>query len=161
MTMITNSSSVPSDLPGNGKPAGAVFGMAPDAKVVNISDIYYNFDSSIIDAYIFAAVGYDGLDQTDPNDSDAIQITTNSYGESDVDNDGWEYEGQVVSQVQRHYAPYLQFLFSTGNGAPAYGTTAPPSPDTGIAVGASTEWGSSRVDLQACKLGTGRRFTTS
>jgi hypothetical protein len=23
------------------------------------------------------------------------------------------------------------------------------------------EWGSSRVDLQACKLGTGRRFTTS
>jgi SSU ribosomal protein S12P methylthiotransferase (EC 2.-.-.-) len=22
-------------------------------------------------------------------------------------------------------------------------------------------WGSSRVDLQACKLGTGRRFTTS
>jgi Uncharacterized protein conserved in bacteria len=24
-----------------------------------------------------------------------------------------------------------------------------------------TYWGSSRVDLQACKLGTGRRFTTS
>jgi hypothetical protein len=23
------------------------------------------------------------------------------------------------------------------------------------------DWGSSRVDLQACKLGTGRRFTTS
>jgi Photosystem I psaA/psaB protein. len=24
-----------------------------------------------------------------------------------------------------------------------------------------SNWGSSRVDLQACKLGTGRRFTTS
>ena len=134
------------DLPGSGKPAGAVFGMAPDAKVVNISDIYYNFDSSVIDAYIFAAVGYDGLDQTDPGDSDAIQITTNSYGASDVDNDGWEYEGQVVSQIQRWYAPYLQFLFSTGNGAPAYGTVAPPSPATGIGVGASTEFGSTGWD---------------
>jgi len=26
---------------------------------------------------------------------------------------------------------------------------------------AARRWGSSRVDLQACKLGTGRRFTTS
>jgi len=143
-----------SDLPGNGKPAGAVFGMAPDAKVVNISDIYYNFDSSVIDAYIFAAVGYDACDQTGYNwltggsctDSDAIQITTNSYGESDVDNDGWDYKSQVVSQVQRHYAPYLQFLFSTGNGAPAYGTVAPPTPDTAIGVGASTEFGSTGWD---------------
>jgi uncharacterized repeat protein (TIGR01451 family) len=143
-----------SDLPGDGKPAGAVFGMAPDAKVVNISDIYWNFDSSVIDAYIFAAVGYDACDQTGYNlltggsctDSDAIQITTNSYGESDVDNDGWDYKSQVVSQVQRWWAPHLQFLFSTGNGAPAYGTVAPPTPDTAIGVGASTEFGSTGWD---------------
>jgi hypothetical protein len=32
------------------------------------------------------------------------------------------------------------------------------SPD---ATDLENEWGSSRVDLQACKLGTGRRFTTS
>lgn len=143
-----------SDLPGDGKPAGAVFGMAPGAKVVNVSDIYYNFDSSIIDAYIFAAVGYDACDQTGfdligggaCSDSDGIQITTNSYGSSAQDNDGWEYEGQVVSQLQRWWAPYLQFLFSTGNGAPAYGTVAPPLPATGIAVGASTEFGSTGWD---------------
>jgi len=143
-----------SDLPGTGKPAGAVFGMAPGAKVVNVSDIYYNFASSIIDAYIFAAVGYDACDQTGYNlntngacaDSDGIQITTNSYGSSAQDNDGWEYEGQVVSQLQRWWAPYLQFLFSTGNGAPAYGTVAPPLPATGIAVGASTEFGSTGWD---------------
>ncbi len=134
------------NLPGSGKPPGAVFGMAPGAKVVNVSDIYYNFYSSILDAYIFAAVGYDGLDQTDPSDSDAIQITSNSYGMSDVDNDGWEYEGQLISQIQRWFAPYLQFLFSTGNGAPAYGTVAPPSPATGIGVGASTEFGSTGWD---------------
>ncbi len=139
---------------GDVKPDGAVFGMAPKAKVVNISDIYYNFSSSILDAYIFAAVGYDACDQTGYNvltrgsctDTDGIQITTNSYGESAVDNDGWDYEGQVVSQLQRWWAPYLQFLFSTGNGAPGYGTAAPPSPATGIGVGASTEFGSTGWD---------------
>ncbi|MDW8350679.1 MAG: S8 family serine peptidase [Anaerolineae bacterium] len=135
-----------SDLPGTGKPPAAVYGMAPDAKVVNVSDIYYNFDSSILDAYIFTAIGYDGLDQTDPDDSDAIQISTNSYGTSDVDNDGWEYEGQVASQVQRLYGPNLQMLFSTGNGASAYGTVAPPTPASGIGVGASTEFGSTGWD---------------
>lgn len=137
-----------------GQPAGAVFGMAPEAKVVNVSDIYYNHESSTIDAYIFAAVGYDACDQTgfDLNtggicsDSDGIQITTNSYGDSTGDNDGYDYRGQIVSQVQRWWAPYLQFLFSTGNGAPAYGTVAPPSPATGIAVGASTEFGSTGWD---------------
>lgn len=143
-----------SDLPGDGKPAGAVYGMAPDAKVVNVSDIYINHEPSTIDAYLFAAVGYDACDQTgyDLNtggsctDSDAIQIATNSYGASDEDNDGWDYRGQIASQVQRWYGPSLQFLFSTGNGAPAYGTAAPPSPDTGIAVGASTEFGSTGWD---------------
>jgi uncharacterized repeat protein (TIGR01451 family) len=142
------------DLPGDGKPSAAVYGMAPGAKMVNVSDIYYNFASSKIDAYIFAAVGYDGVDQTGWHmesgpgytDTDAIQITSNSYGSSDQDNDGWEYDGQVVSQVQRWYAPNLQFLFSTGNGASAYGTTAPPSPATGIGVGASTEFGSTGWD---------------
>lgn len=143
-----------SDLTAKGKPAGAVYGMAPDAKVVNISDIYINHEPSTIDAYLFAAVGYDACDQTgyDLNtggscsDSDSIQVATNSYGASDEDNDGWDYRGQVASQVQRWYGPSLQFLFSTGNGAPAYGTAAPPSPDTGIAVGASTEFGSTGWD---------------
>ncbi|MCX7670568.1 MAG: S8 family serine peptidase, partial [Anaerolineae bacterium] len=137
-----------------GKPAGAVFGMAPDAKLVNISDIYYNYESSTLDAYYFAAVGYDACDQTGYDfltggtctDSDAIQITTNSYGSSAEDNDGWDYPGQLISQLQRWWAPNLQFLFSTGNGAPAYGTVAPPLPATGIAVGASTEFGSTGWD---------------
>ncbi len=143
-----------SDLPGNGKPAGAVFGMAPGAKVVNISDIYYNFASSVFDAYTFAAVGYDGIDQTGwdfinggyTTDTDGIQVTTNSYGSSAQDNDGWEYEGQYVTEMQMFYAPYLQFTFSTGNGASAYGTVAPPSPGTAIGVGASTEYGSTGWD---------------
>jgi uncharacterized repeat protein (TIGR01451 family) len=142
------------DLPGDGKAAGAVFGMAPDAKVVNVSDIYYNHESSTIDAWLFAAVGYDACDQTGFDmitagactDTDAIQVTSNSYGASDTDNDGWEYRGQVMSQVQRWYGPNLQHMVSTGNGAPAYGTAAPPSPATGINVGASTQFGSTGWD---------------
>ena len=133
-----------------GKPAGAVYGMAPGADFVDISDIYWNHASSTIDGYIFAAVGYDAIDQTGfslidgpgYDDTDAIQVNSNSYGSSATDNDGWDYNGQVVTQLQLYWAPYLQFMFSTGNGAPAYGTTAPPSPWGGIGVGASTEYGS-------------------
>ncbi|RLC87947.1 MAG: hypothetical protein DRI37_05730, partial [Chloroflexi bacterium] len=142
------------DLPGDGKPAGAVFGGAPGAKVVPVANIYWDYEASTLDAYTFGAIGYDGCDQTgwDANtggtctDTDAIQMSSNSYGSSDTDNDEWEFRGRYVSNVQRNYAPYMQLLFSTGNGAPAYGTAAPPSPDTAIAVGASTEYGSTGWD---------------
>ncbi len=137
-----------------GKPAGAVYGMAPGADFVDISNIYWNYASSTLDGYLFAAVGYDAIDQTGfrlsdgpgYDDTDGIQVTSNSYGSSEIDNDGWDYNGQVVTQLQRDSAPYLQFLFSTGNGAPAYGTTAPPSPWGGIGVGASTQYGSTGWD---------------
>jgi uncharacterized repeat protein (TIGR01451 family) len=131
---------------GPGKPSAAVFGMAPEAKMVNVSDIYWDHVNSTVDAYLFAAIGYDGLDQWDPGDTDAIQANSNSYGNSATDNDGWDYRGQVVNFVQRYYAPNLQYLFSTGNGAPGYGTASPPSPETGIGVGASTEYGSTGWD---------------
>lgn len=141
--------------PGPGKPAAAVYGMAPKAGIVNVSDIYWNHEGSTIDAYLFAAVGYDAVDQTgfnlvtgDPfdEDTDTIIANSNSYGASDEDNDGWDYRGQIVSFLQKWYAPYGQYLFSTGNGAPGFGTAAPPSPATGIGVGASTEYGSTGWD---------------
>lgn len=147
------------DLDGNGTlenlNSGAVYGMAPDAKVVNVSDIYYDFDNSKIDAWYFAAIGYDGIDQTGWNviedepgylDTDAIQIGSNSFGASADYADGWDYDGQVVAQVQEFWAPNLQLTFSTGNGGPGYGTSSPPSPATAIAVGASTEYGSTGWD---------------
>ena len=135
--------------------SGAVYGMAPDAKVVNVSDIYYDFDNSKIDAWYFAAIGYDGVDQTGYSvlendygyeDTDAIQIGSNSFGASSDYADGWDYDGQVVAQVQEFWAPNLQLTFSTGNGGPGFGTSSPPSPATAIAVGASTEFGSTGWD---------------
>jgi hypothetical protein len=130
------------DLPGDGTPQGVVVGAAPRAKMVGISNIYYNFDASKLDAYLFAVIGYDGR----IGSGDEIQIVSNSYGSSDQDNDGWEYDGRYVSRVVRRYSPTTTFLFSTGNGAPGFGTTAPPSPNIGIAVGASTQFGSTGWD---------------
>jgi uncharacterized repeat protein (TIGR01451 family) len=132
-----------------GKQPGAVYGVAPDAKLVDVSDIYWNFDSSKVDAYLFVALGYDGIDQTGWSsydntignvDTDPIQVVSNSYGSSNIDYDGWDYDSHLVSQLMRWWAPYQQYTFSTGNGGPGYGTTSQPSPDTGIMVGASTEY---------------------
>jgi len=141
--------------PGPGKPAAAVYGAAPEADLVPMNSAW-SFVGRITynDAYMLAAVGWDGVDQTGwhflygpgYSDTDAIQITSNSYGWSDVDNDGWDFLGQYIWQIQRYYAPYLQFLFSTGNGAPGYGTSAPPSPGMGVMVGSSTEYGSTGWD---------------
>jgi uncharacterized repeat protein (TIGR01451 family) len=144
-----------SDLPGDGYPAAAVYGAAPNADLVPMNSAW-SFSGRITydDAYMLAAVGWDGVDQTGWHmlygpgytDTDAIQITSNSYGWSGDDNDGWDFLGQYIWQIQRYYAPYLQFLFSTGNGAPGYGTAAPPSPGMGVAVGSSTEYGSTGWD---------------
>ncbi len=143
------------DLPGDGKPAGAVFGAAPEASLV-AGNVYSSLlGNSFVTAYNLSAFGYDGIDQNgchflygcwDFEDTDAILATSNSYGWSATYNDGWDYEGQAIAQLQRYNAPYLQFLFSTGNGGSGYGTAAPPSPALGIQVGASTEFGSTGWD---------------
>ncbi|HET91569.1 MAG TPA: hypothetical protein ENN99_12655 [Chloroflexi bacterium] len=145
-----------SDLPGDGKPAAAVYGAAPEADLVAMNNgWYFTGYVNAADAYFLAAIGWDGVDQTGFHflygygpwdDSDAIMATSNSYGWSADFNDGWDYHGQLIEEIQRNWAPHLQFLFSTGNGGPGYGTVAPPSPGLGIAVGASTEYGSTGWD---------------
>lgn len=140
-----------SDLPG-GRPSAAVFGAAPKASVVDISNVYWDFSNSILSGYLFTMYGYDGQPTTLTNgsvntaDTDAIQITSNSYGSSSVDNDGWDYPSRYASQLQRKYGRNVSMCFSTGNGAPGYGTEAPPSPDSAVAVGASTVFGSTGWD---------------
>ena len=135
------------DLPGDGKPDGAVFGAAPDVGLVPMNTSWgYSGNITYIDAYFMAALGWDGYFQYEMEDTDAIQATSNSYGFSDEFNDGWDYLGQVIDFLMIEAAPSMQFLFSTGNGGPGYGTVTPPSPGLGIAVGASTEYGSTGWD---------------
>jgi len=60
--------------------------------------------------------------------------------------------------------PVAAFLWAAGNVLAAgwlwrlVQRVLPPTPTPNLMY---VGWGSSRVDLQACKLGTGRRFTTS
>lgn len=111
---------------------GLVKGPGRDAKTTQNGDFY----SSIFveDGFIFASVGYDGQ----PGTGDEAQIMSNSWGSSDIDNDGWDRESRQLDLINRVLGPSTAFLFSGGNGAAGYGTIAQPAPPSGIEVGAST-----------------------
>ncbi|HSQ22297.1 MAG TPA: S8 family serine peptidase, partial [Coriobacteriia bacterium] len=116
---------------------GIVQGAAPEAGLVAIADIYWDHFASTLAAYDYAAFGLDD----EPHTGDDVQIVSNSYGESDEDADGWDYRSRYVTYLNTFWNNEVSYLFSTGNGAPGYGTTAPPGPATGISVGASTQMG--------------------
>jgi hypothetical protein len=120
-----------SDLPGDGTYPGAVIGGAPDAKLAPFGDIYFSFAFSTQLGYYLAT-------------RRGVDVTSNSYGASDVDNDGWDAASQEADVI--HSNRTTTALFSTGNGAPGFGTVAPPSPSAGIAVGASTQFGGTGWD---------------
>ncbi|MCX8007038.1 MAG: cell wall-binding repeat-containing protein [Coriobacteriia bacterium] len=116
---------------------GIVQGAARDSKVVAFADIYWNHFTSTLLAYDYAAFGAD----MEAGTGDEVQIVSNSYGESDEDADEWDYRSRYITALNTSAEPRVSFLFSTGNGAPGYGTNAPPTPSTGIGVGASTQMG--------------------
>ncbi len=121
-----------SDLP-DGTYPGAVIGGAPHAKLAPYGDIYFSFPFSTQFGYFLATHPTRGID-----------ITSNSYGSSNVDNDVWDAASQEADVI--HFGGRTTPLFSTGNGAPGFGTTAPPSPVAGISVGASTQFGGTGWD---------------
>lgn len=118
---------------GGGTYPGAVIGGAPHAELAPFGDIYFSFDFSTQFAYFLT-------------NRAGIDVTTNSYGASDVDNDGFDAASQEAAIWHSAFAGSTTALFSTGNGAPGFGTTAPPSPYTGIGVGASTQFGGTGWD---------------
>ncbi|TDD60435.1 hypothetical protein E1263_10930 [Kribbella antibiotica] len=117
------------DIPG-GKYAGAVLGGAPHAKLAPFGDIYLGFDFSTQFGYLLST-------------RQGVDVTSNSYGQSTVDNDGWDAASQEADVI--HEGRTTTPLFSTGNGAPGFGTTG-SSPTAGIAVGASTQFGGTGWD---------------
>ncbi|MBK6769487.1 MAG: S8 family serine peptidase [Ardenticatenales bacterium] len=126
---------------GTGMPGAVNYGMAPNAKMVSIGNVYDGraggramFDVG----WRFAAFGTDKT-RTD----DDIQITSNSYGWSNEDNDGWDPDSRVIDYYIRKLSPNSSWLYATGNGGAGYGTIAPPSPSAGIDVAANTQYGAS------------------
>ena len=115
---------------------GLVVGPGKDVASTQNGDYYLS--PFIEDAYVFAGLGYDGISGT----GDDIQIVSNSWGFSGTDNDGFDFSSRLIDAINRSFAPNTALLFSTGNGAAGYGTSAPPSPASGISIGASTLFGS-------------------
>ncbi|TCC27568.1 S8 family serine peptidase [Kribbella speibonae] len=118
------------DIPG-GKYAGAVLGGAPNAKLAPFGDIYMGFDFSTQFGYFLSTRG-------------GVDVTSNSYGSSTSDNDGWDAASQEADVI--HDGFKTTALFSTGNGAPGFGTATAAAPSTGIEVGASTQFGGTGWD---------------
>ncbi|MET0145219.1 MAG: S8 family serine peptidase [Ilumatobacteraceae bacterium] len=117
------------DLPVDSYPG--VVGGAPNAKLTPYGDIYFSFAFSTQFGYFLAT-------------RNGVDVTSNSYGSSDVDNDGWDAASQEADVI--HNGRRTTPLFSSGNGAPGFGTEAPPSPSAGITVGASTQFGGTGWD---------------
>lgn len=120
------------DGPPQAEGAGLVVGPGRDVKSTQNGDFYSS--PFFEDATLFATLGPDGI----PFSGDEVQIISNSWGTSDVDNDGWDPISRLIDLYNRLLGPNMTQLFSTGNGAAGYGTSAPPSPSSGIMVGAST-----------------------
>ena len=118
------------DVPG-GKYPGAVLGGAPNAKLAPFGDIYLGFAFSTQFGYLLST-------------RQGVDVTSNSYGQSNVDNDGWDAASQEADVI--HAGRSTTPLFSTGNGAPGFGTTGSAAPTAGIEVGASTQFGGTGWD---------------
>ena len=86
------------------------------------------------DAFIYAGLGYDGVEGT----ADDIQLVNNSWVNSSIDNEGFDSDSRLIDYINRTLAPHSAFLFATGNGAPGYGTNGHPTPPASISVGATT-----------------------
>ncbi|HEV8249267.1 MAG TPA: S8 family serine peptidase [Gaiellaceae bacterium] len=118
-----------SDLPAGKYPA--TLGGAPNAKLTPFGDIYFSFDFSTQFGYFLAS-------------RRGVDITSNSYGSSAVDNDSWDAASQEADVIYNNQRTTP--IFSSGNGAPGFGTTTPPAPSAGIKVGASTQFGGTGWD---------------
>jgi len=125
----------------DGSPEAMNLGMAPDGELVSVGSVYAGGRLMFDGAWRYAVFGHD----KERHDDD-IQVTSNSYGFSDVDNDGWDPDSRAIDYYVRTFSPSTSMLFSTGNGAPGYGTLAPPSPATGLGIAASTQMGSTGYD---------------
>lgn len=116
-----------------GRTPGAVIGAAPEADLVAFGNIYFSFDTSTQIGYYLANLN-------------AVDVTSNSYGSSDVDNDGFDAASQEADTIHAGFGDRSLAFFSTGNGGPGMGTSAPPAPSLGVSTGASTSFGTTGWD---------------
>ena len=118
-----------------GPGTGVVIGGGLNAKIVSNGNFYQT--PFLDDAFLFAALGYDGLAGT----ADDVQIINNSWADSTIHNDGWDEASRLIEAALR-LNPALTAIFSTGNGGSGYGTVVSPVPPSSLSIGSSTQFGS-------------------
>lgn len=128
------------DVP-DGKPGAAIQGLAPDARLISVSNVYRS-GAAFFDAYIFCAYGFDGI----ANSGDEPQIANLSFGYPDTVNAGLDFQSRFIQAIETQLAPHLSFVHSTGNAGPGFSTTRGPIPLNGLNVAASTTYGSTGWD---------------
>lgn len=129
------------DLP-EGQPAATNPGAAPEAKLVGI--IAFSGPTQLVldAAWRYVVLGHD------PNrDDDAIQISSNSYVLSGVEDSGWNSQfSRPIDHYNHTYSPTTIWTGGTGNGGPGYGTTMVPVPAASLKIGGTTQTGSTGAD---------------
>ena len=114
------------DVPG-GRPPGMVIGGAPKAKLAPMGDIYFSL--RLLDPVRL-------LPDPEPAGQLRIDVTSNSYGNSESDNDGFDAASQEADIWNTAFGVRtLIDRFSSGNGAPGYGTTTRPRRSPGCKRG--------------------------
>ena len=131
---------------------GTGVGMAPRARIIaephfwmdGISEWVFSQTGYIIHQYNYTSGDIDG-GFYDGNDA---QVSSNSWGDSYVHWDGWDYnEDRMMDYVAEilpqlyGYSPITSFLVALGNGGPGYGTATSPAVQSAINVAAGSEWG--------------------
>src|SRR3989449_7976912 len=112
-----------------------VYGIAPNAKLIAIADIY---STTIFDGWWFAVDGYDGS----PGTVDEAQVVANSFGFSSTFEDGWDIYSRFADWLSTQYAGGKSlFTVSAGNDGNGYGTVTTPGSAAGVVTaGASTDF---------------------
>ncbi len=140
---------------------GLGVGMAPRAKI--IAEPHFWFDG--ITEWMFSEIGYDfWVNSTGVvkgfYDGDDAQISSNSWGSSNIHWDGWDtnedramdYIAYAFPQIFGGKYPVTSFLVALGNGGPGYGTATSPSVQHAISVGAGSEMGYRQILYGDSKL---------
>ncbi|MCB0217479.1 MAG: S8 family serine peptidase [Caldilineae bacterium] len=127
--------------PGEGPFGGMNPGMAPDARVIAVGNIYAGPIVVLESAWRYAVLGADP-----ETEGDEAQVVSNSYGFSSDNDAGWGSYSRNIDYHVRHFSPSTVFLVSAGNGGPGYGILVEPAPLTGMNIAASTQMGSTGWD---------------
>ena len=110
---------------------GLVVGPGKDVRTTQNGDFYSS--PFIEDAFLYATRGYDGQ----PASGDEVQIVSNSWAFSFVENDGLDLESRLIDLINQDNDTST-FLFAAGNGGPGFGTESAVSPASGMNIGAAT-----------------------